>query len=94
MLAMVWIVAAFLALSRWQRHPRVSRLTLTAILIFLAESLASICANIYLPFMLPDASRDYILSFFYGLTGLISSVIQAVAWSFLIAAIFSQRDKT
>lgn len=93
MLGLVWIAAVILALSHRRRYPKVSQLTLTAIVIFFAESLASVCANIYLPFALPDASRPYILSFFYSLTGLISSVIQAVAWSFLIAAIFSQREK-
>lgn len=92
-IALIWMVAAILSLSRWQKHPKVSRLTVTAIVIFFAESLARVYVNFYLPFMLRDAGRDYIPPFFYGLTGLILSVIQAVAWSFLIVAIFSQRDK-
>lgn len=93
-IALVWIVAAILSLSHWRRHPNVSRLTLTAILIFFAESLASICANSYLPFMLRDAGwANGIPTLYFSLTGMISSVIRAMAWSFIVAAIFSQRDK-
>ncbi len=93
-IALVWIVAGILSLSHWRRHPKVSRLTLTAILIFFAESLASVFANFYLPLMLRDAGRaNGISPLFYTFTGLISSVIRAVAWGLLVAAIFSQRDK-
>ena len=93
-IALVWMVAAVLSLSYWRRHPRVSRLTLIAIVIFFAESLASTCANWYLPIMLHNTGRaDDIPSLYYTITGIVSSVMLAVAWGFIIAAIFSQRDK-
>ncbi len=91
-IALVWIVAAVLSLAYWRRHPKVSRLTLIAIAIFFVESLASVCGISYLPFMLRDAGwANGIPSLFFTLTGMISSVTRAVAWSFIVAAIFSQR---
>lgn len=94
MLALVWIVAAILSLSRWRRHPRASRFTLIAVLILFAESLVNIFVGLYLPLILRDADRAIGNStVYFGFLSLLSSVMQAVAWSFIIAAIFSQRDK-
>lgn len=93
-LGLVWVVAAVLSLSRWRQHPRVSRLTLTAILIFFADSLINVFAGFYLPTVLHDTGRAIgISSLYFGFLGLLSSVMRALAWSFIIAAIFSQREK-
>ena len=92
-IGLVWIVAVVLALSRWRQHPRVSRLTLAAILIFFADSIAGSFAA-FLPSMLHESSPGIgIPSLLFSLLGLLSSVIQAVGWSLIIAAIFSQREK-
>jgi hypothetical protein len=91
---LVWIVAAVLSLSRWRQHPRVSRLTLTAILIFLADSLVSVFAGIYVSWMQPDSGPAIgMTSLYFTFLGLLSSVMRAAAWSFIVAAIFSQREK-
>ena len=93
-IGLVWIVAAVLSLSRWRQHPRVSQLTLAALLIFFADSIAGPFAGFFLPSMLHESSPGIgIPSLYYGFLGLLSSVIQAVAWSLIVAAIFSQRQK-
>jgi hypothetical protein len=55
-IGLVWMVVVVLSLSRWRRHPRVSRLTLAAILIFLADSIAGPFAGFFLPSMLHESS--------------------------------------
>lgn len=93
-IGLVWIVAIVLALSRWRQHPRVSRLTLAAILIFLADSIVGPFTGFFLPSMLHESSPGIgIPSLYYSFLGLLSSVVQAVGWSLIIAAVFSQREK-
>ena len=92
---MVWLAGAILAILSWQRHPRVSRLTLIAIAIFLVESWASTYANLYVPFMLRDQgwTNSQLAVLYYPLKSFAASLMQAVAWGFILAAIFGRHDR-
>jgi len=93
-IALVWLVGAILAIVSWQKHPRVSRLTLIAIAIFLVESLVGTYANLYVPLMLRDRGwTNGQLSLYYPFLAIVFSLIEAVAWGFILAAIFSRRDE-
>ena len=92
---MVWLTGAILAIVSRQQHPRASRLTLIAIAIFLVESWVSTYANAYVPFMLRDQgwTNSRLTILYYPLKSLVTSLMQAVAWGFILAAIFGKRDR-
>ena len=81
MLAFVWIVAAILSLSCWQRQSGTSRFTLIAVSILLAESPVNIFVGLYLPLVLRNEERVIGNStFYFGFLNLLSPVMQAVVW--------------
>ncbi len=95
LVALVWLVGAILSILSWQRHPKVSRLTLIAIAIFLVTSLVGTYTSLYLPLLLRDRgwTNSQLAAVYYPLHSIVVSLIQAVAWGFILAAIFTKRDK-
>ena len=93
--AMVWLVGVILSIVYWQRHPKVSRLTLTALAIFFVESMVSAYANLYVPLMLRDQgwTNGQLGTLYYPIKSVVASLIQAVAWGLILAALFGRRDK-
>jgi len=92
---MAWLVGAILSIVYWQRHPKVSRLTLIAIAIFLVESLVSTFFNLYVPFMSQDRGlTSGPLDWYYSLYNIVASLMKAAAWGFILAAIFGRRDES
>jgi hypothetical protein len=91
---MAWLVGAILSIVYWQRRPKVSRLTLIAIAIFLVESLVSTFLNLYIPFMSQDRGLTIgLVGWYFSLYNIVASLMQAAAWGFVLAAIFSKRDE-
>jgi hypothetical protein len=89
---LVWLVGVCLSLIYWRRHPQVSRLTLGAIVILSVEMFVSTWLNLWLPLRLRSAGwNSSSLALFYPVVGIVESLIRAVAWGFLIAAIFRWR---
>ena len=92
--ALVWLAGAILALTSRRQHPKASRFTLIAIAIFFVESLVGTYVNLYVPFMLRDRGwTNSQLQMYFPLLGILLSLIRAVAWGFILAAIFSRRDQ-
>ena len=90
---LVWLAGFILAIAYWRRHPRVSLLTVIALVIFLLESVVSTYLNLWLPLLL---SKRGIATLQMGqilvIKGIVASIILAVAWGLLIAAIFGGRQ--
>ncbi|HEY5574500.1 MAG TPA: hypothetical protein VIK64_15875 [Anaerolineales bacterium] len=91
-LYLVWLAGFALAIAYWRRHPRVAQLTIGAMVIFFVTSLAGTALSRWLPFALQ--ARGLATSQL-GLVTIIISVIQtllnAVAFALLLAAIFGWR---
>lgn len=93
----VWIVGIVMSLKYWKLYPKVSRLTLIAILILFGESIIDTYLNQQLPIVLQQhelGTRQIKLIFF--IKDFIQSLLIAVAWVLLIVAMFrwrSERDK-
>ena len=89
---LVWLAGIVVALVFWRRQPRVSLLTLIAIIILAFISLVGTYFSISIPFLLDRQGMDI------GQLGMIIvtfniaiAVITAVAWALLLAAIFGWR---
>ncbi len=92
---LVWLVGVCLSLIYWQRHPKVSLLTLGAIVILSVEMFGSTFLNLWLPQRLRSTGWNSSLSaLFYQVVGIVEALIRAVAWGFLIAAIFRWRHES
>jgi hypothetical protein len=89
-LVIVWVIGVVLALSRWRRHPRVSLLALLAFAIMLVSR--------FLGWALPPIAHNYgwmddeIRPIFFAAIGVFTALTSAVAWAFVLCAIFGWRD--
>jgi uncharacterized membrane protein len=79
--------------TRWKRYPKVSLMTLMGLLlIFVADFLFGVIF-IWAPDLLTNRDRASVTGVFTAL-GLISNTVFAIAFIFLLAAIFIQRRRS
>jgi hypothetical protein len=89
---LVWLTGFILASVYWRRHPRVSLLTVISLAIFLVEALVSTYLNLWLPLILSEHSIETTqIGLIFAIKGIVTSIILAVAWGMLVAAIFGER---
>jgi hypothetical protein len=89
---LVWLAGFILAAVHWRKHPRVSLLTVIALAIFLIEGLVDTYLNLWLPLMLSERGMAAVqMGQFFTAKGIVTSIIGAVAWGLVVAAIFSGR---
>lgn len=92
-LFLVWLVGIALAVVFWRRHPRVSLLAIIALALFLLGALVGAPVSLWLPMMMQERglspSRIGLM-----LTGVAvaQSLLSAVLWGIVIAAIFGWRN--
>jgi hypothetical protein len=93
--AAAWIVALALAVRRWERHRSVSAWTVTGISILFVTGVAGRAVSVLLPLSAMRAGRSY-SEMGLVLTGvaMVTSVVSAGAWAFIIAAIFGERGRS
>lgn len=93
-LLLVWLFGCILAVVRWSRHPRVSMLTLVAILGLATLTLIGTATSVAVPMMMYDqgwtASQ---MSMILMMSGFSQSLFTAVLWLLLFAAIFGWRTE-
>jgi len=91
---LVWIVGVILALFYRKRYPRISLMALAAIVIVFVNSAAGAFLNLYFPLTLHARgwSANQISLVSTG-SAIVQSVIAAVAWGLVLAAIFGERNK-
>jgi hypothetical protein len=90
---LAWLVGIILAIVYWRKHPRVSLLTLIAIVALLAKSLIGSAVAMWLPITLREqgwvASQIGVI---LVVIGIVQSLVSAVLWGLLLAAIFGWRS--
>ncbi len=89
-LVIVWIVGVVLAISRWQRHPRVS----AALVIGIACMLSAIVGRqLSFSLLLPVLRRSTAdASIYWQIVAAIVSLIRAAGWAAMFVAIFGWRE--
>ena len=88
---LIWLVGLALALARWQRHPKVSRLALIAFVGFLLSSTIDYLTTL-MPITLVEQGWNFDqVGIAMAIVGLTKSVIAAVLWGLVLAAIFGWR---
>lgn len=93
-LILVWLVGIVLAVTRWQRHPKVSMLALIALILTLLETIVSNFLSIWLPIMLTEQGTSATqIGTIFGVWRFIASLVGAVIWGLVLAAIFRWRDE-
>ncbi len=90
----VWLVGGVLALVHWRRHPRVSLLALIALGVFFIQMLVGTYLSIWLPMTLVRQGMSAAqMGLIMMARGVVQSLVSAVAWALLIAAVFGWRSK-
>jgi predicted PurR-regulated permease PerM len=87
-----WVVAVCFAVARWNKHPNVSAMVVFAVAILAIEMIIGSFVSIYVPRrIMAEGGSSTSMSWFFGIYGLVTSVIAAGCWGMLIAAIFGWR---
>jgi hypothetical protein len=89
----VWMIGVGLALSRWRRHPQVSRFALIAFAISIVNMVVNRFISVWLPLVMRD--NDWTatqIGTMYTAIGIITSLIGAASWAIVLCAIFGWRD--
>jgi len=89
----VWVIGIALALSRWRRHPQVSRFALIAFAISIVNMVVNRFLTVWLPMTMRDSgwTTTQIGTMFTAI-GIITALISATAWALVLCAIFGWRD--
>jgi hypothetical protein len=92
-LILVWLVGIIIAIARWKKHPRISLLSVIAITGLLFLSIAGNYLGMWLPVMLRannwNISRIGVIN---TAVGFVRSLLSAILWGLILAAIFSKRN--
>jgi hypothetical protein len=89
---LVWIGGMFVALGRWQRHPRISLLACILCGALLVESIIGTFIYAWLPQFIFERGQDATtLGTVFAFIGAIRSLIHAVLWGLALFAIFAGR---
>ena len=86
-LFLVWIVGIVYAVKNWGKHPKISKLTSIALILFL---LMTTLQNTMLPLLIRFLSSSQLGPVFLGIR-IVSILLSTVLWIFVLVAIFSER---
>ncbi len=94
-LLVVWGVGCALAIRNWDTHPKAARLTLVALGIIIIQSLIGVALNTWLPaYLLSRGMSAARMGIVLSIRGGVGTIIAAIAWGLLIAAIFTGRAQS
>src|SRR5262249_46554554 len=86
----IWVTGLYFAISRSNRHPKVSRLVVIALGIMILNEITSTLFVIFIPVIMIQKGLDNSqLNGYYLLNSVIHTLLYSAAWVMLIAAIFS-----
>ncbi len=89
-LVIVWIAGIVLAISRWQRHPRVSAAVVIGIACMLS---ASVSRQLLYSLLLPALIRNYAdVTIYLQIFAAIDTLIRTAGWATMFLAIFGWRE--
>jgi hypothetical protein len=89
-----WVIGIILALSRWRRHPQVSRFALIAFAISIVNLIVNRFISIWAPMTMRDNGWTATqMGMFFTAFGIITALISAAIWAIVICAIFGWRDQ-
>jgi hypothetical protein len=91
---LVWLIGLVLSLVYWRRHPTVSLLAIVAIVGFLITSLIGTYLSVWLPLILQERGWSIgQIGMLLTARSIIGSLVSAVLWALLLAAIFGGRNR-
>ena len=88
-----WIVGIILAAARWRKHPNVSLFTVISLSIFVLVALIGAFVNAGTMAAVSRGDLDAAqIGVVFMVSGILFSLLDAVAWALLLMAIFRWRD--
>jgi hypothetical protein len=88
----VWITGIILAIVNIKKMPKVSILTLIALVLFLITSVISSIVNVYYPtWAMKSGIPTSQMGLFFIVKGIIGVVFSLACWVMILIAIFSKR---
>ena len=87
---LVWVIGIFISLERWERHPQVSQITAIACSIFIGLSIIQSITVIIPIFFFKVWTAQQLTLVVAGIR-IVTSLVYAIIWGFLLQAIFGWR---
>lgn len=87
------LVGIVFAMARWNRHPRVSFLTILGLGFYLLESTLFIFLIYLMPSILPASGPIDVSEAFYTVLYVLDDIAYAAVIIVLVAAVFAQRPR-
>ncbi|MCB0214298.1 MAG: hypothetical protein KDJ52_33475 [Anaerolineae bacterium] len=91
---LVWLAGFIMAIVFWRRHPRVSLLTVIAMVGFFINTLVGTYISLWLPRMQPQGWSMEQIGMAFAVSGFIRAFISAILWGLLLVAVFGWRGKS
>jgi hypothetical protein len=88
---LVWLVALAFAVIRWRRHPRVSLLATSGLLLFFLRALTVPLIRLWIQ---QRAAETFQVGIQFSALNLGSALVGALAWILILVAVFSGRKQT
>jgi hypothetical protein len=91
----VLLVGLILAIVRWRKDPRISLLTLLAIVLVAGITIIGVFTNSVLPYILYDnTDLDYsTIGIIFSVVSVVFNIGTAVSWVLLLIALFGKRKE-
>jgi hypothetical protein len=89
---LVWLAGFGLAVLRWQRHPKVSLLTVIAIVLYFVGASGNAVAGRWLVVALRNFGWTMQGTLGTAIISFVMAVIKAAGWALLFAAVFGWRS--
>jgi hypothetical protein len=87
---LVWLVGLAFAVIRWRRHPRVSLLATSGLLLFFLRALNFPLIRLWIQ---QRAAETFQVGIRFSALNLGSALVGALAWALILIAVFSQRSQ-
>lgn len=93
-LLVVWVAMAGIGITRWQTHPRTSKLVVGAAGILLFAFVLGLILNLLIPEVMKRTGMGYSsMGMVYGAIGFVRSFLDAGAYALLIYAAYQGRQE-
>ena len=91
---LLWLGALILCIVHRKRHPKASLFGFVAFVIFALQALVNVGLDVWLSGVMGPPTSGMRVGRFYTLRSILSTIVSAIGWGFLLVGFFIDRQPT